>query len=216
MLRINLLPVRQLKKRAKAQKELFAMGLLFLGTLLLLFFVAMWQLYTISSLEEEKVRLTAEKKELEPQIAKLKALKAEYQEIQRKTNIIKKLRSEASLTVRLMDETARRIDSQRMWLTSLQQNGDSLTLTGIALDNQTVAQFMDALKASDFVSEVALANSSLKVISGRNLKSFVLNAKVFYPEKYKKKSMQTEDSLLPGAPQVSDSRAEQPASPKKP
>ncbi len=145
MLRINLLPVRQLKKRAKAQKELFAMGLLFLGTLLLLFFVAMWQLYTISSLEEEKVRLTAEKKELEPQIA-----------------------------------------------------------------------FMDALKASDFVSEVALANSSLKVISGRNLKSFVLNAKVFYPEKYKKKSMQTEDSLLPGAPQVSDSRAEQPASPKKP
>ncbi|MBM9519677.1 PilN domain-containing protein [Desulforhopalus vacuolatus] len=191
MLRINLLPVRQLKKRARAQKELLGLGFLFLTTLVLLFFVAMWLLHSISNLESDKKSLTVERTALEPQIARLKALKAEMKELERKTNIIKKLRSEASLTVRVMNEVANRVDSQRMWLTSLQQSNTNLTITGIALDNQTVAQFMDALLDSDFVVDVSLANSSMKVISGRNLKSFVINCIVTYPEKYKKKSMQT-------------------------
>ena len=196
MLRINLLPVRQLKKRARAQKELLGLGFLFLATLVLLFLVAMWQLHSISSLEADKKSLTAERTALAPQIARLKALKDEMKELERKTNIIKKLRSEASLTVRVMDEIANRVDSQRMWLTSLQQNSTGLTITGVALDNQTVAQFMDALSASDFVVDVSLANSSMQVISGRNLKSFVIHCTVTYPEQYKKKSMQTGGSDL--------------------
>ena len=127
MLKINLLPVRQLKKRAKARKD--------------------------------------------------------TQELVRRTEIINKLKEDSSLTVRTLDEVANRIDNERMWLQSLQQQNSSLSLSGVALDNQTVAQFMDNLKESPFVQSVELADSSLKVVSGRNLKTFQLNSAVSQPPK---------------------------------
>ena len=54
----------------------------------------------------------------------------------------------------------------------------TLALTGVALDNETVAQFMDKLKASKVIVEVNLTSSSLKVISGRSLKSFVMTCSI--------------------------------------
>ncbi len=181
MLQINLLPVRQLKKRAKAKKQLALMGLSLIVACLLLAGIGLWQLGNISSLQSKKEVLEQEKKELAPVLAKMKALKEKEIELQRKTDIIKKLRQESPLTVRILDEVANRLDNQRMWLTKLDQQNNSLTLSGMALDNQTIAQFMDNLAASEFVTDVALGNSSLTVIAGRNLKQFTLNCVVAYP-----------------------------------
>ncbi len=182
MLQINLLPVRQLKKRARAKKQLAFMALSLVAFCLLLVGIGLWQLGNISSLQSQKEVLEQEKKELAPVLAKMKALKEKEIELQRKTDIIKKLRQESPLTVRILDEVANRLDNQRMWLTRLEQQSGSLTLTGMALDNQTVAQFMDNLAASEFVTDVALGDSSLTVISGRNLKRFTLNCAVAYPK----------------------------------
>ncbi len=182
MLQINLLPVRQLKKRAKAKKQLALMVLSLAGACLLLAVIGLWQLGNISSLKSKKEVLEQEKKELAPFLAKLKALKEKEIELQRKTDIIKKLRQESPLTVRILDEVANRLDNQRMWLTRLEQQNNSLTLTGMALDNQTIAQFMDNLAASEFIADVALGDSSLTVVSGLNLKKFTLNCAVAYPK----------------------------------
>lgn len=69
-----------------------------------------------------------------------------------------------------------------MWLLDLNQQGGSLTLNGVALDNQTVAEFMDDLKLSPFVNTVDLTDSSLKKIAGRDLKSFSLSCSVSQPQ----------------------------------
>ena len=69
-----------------------------------------------------------------------------------------------------------------MWLTALTQQGNVLSLTGIALDNQTVADFMDKLKTSPFVQNVELSNSSLRKISDRNLKEFSLTCAISQPK----------------------------------
>ena len=69
-----------------------------------------------------------------------------------------------------------------MWLKSLKQQGTSLSLSGIALDNRTIAQFMDALKESPYVKRVNLSNASLVKVSGRDLKSFSLACSVTSPE----------------------------------
>jgi Tfp pilus assembly protein PilN len=50
MLKINLLPVRQLKKRAKARKQLFGMFLLFMLVLVLLVITGTIQAQRISGL----------------------------------------------------------------------------------------------------------------------------------------------------------------------
>lgn len=183
MLKINLLPVRQLKKRAKARKQLFGMFFLFIFVLAVLGITGVLQAQKISSIEADIAALTKEKNSYTPTLKKIDQLKKDREELVRKTEIINKLKTDSSLTVRTLDEVANRIDNQRMWLESLQQQTSSLRLSGVALDNQTIAQFMDNLKESPFVQDVTLTNSSLKVVSGRNLKSFELNCVVAQPGK---------------------------------
>lgn len=182
MLKINLLPVRQLKKRAKAKKQLFGMFFLLLLVLALLAVTGVIQAKKISGLQGEIATLQQEKNNYTPILNEISKLKKDREELDRKTDLIKKLKTDSSLTVRTLDEVARRIDNQRMWLDALEQHDSSLRLSGVALDNQTIAQFMDTLKESPFVQDVTLANSSLKVVSGRNLKSFELNCVVAQPE----------------------------------
>ena len=181
MLKINLLPVRQLKRRAKARKQITSIFLFFLLLLAMLATVGFIQAQKVSSLQTEITQLTTEKNSYSKTLKEIEKLKKDRVELERKTGIIDKLKTDSSLTVRVVDEVANRIDNQRIWLTQLHQQGSSLKLSGIALDNQTVAQFMDSLKDSPFVNSVTLTNSSLKIISGRNLKSFELTCSVAQP-----------------------------------
>ena len=174
MLRINLLPVRQIKKRAKARNQLIAMIAAFCCLLVFLGLIGVLQSGMINSLNDQIARLNKQKDEFKPILAQIETMKKQKEELERKTAIINKLRAESSLTVRLLDDVARNVDNKRLWLDSLSQQGPTLSLTGVALDNETVAQFMDKLKSSEFIVDVNLANSSLKVIAGRNLKSFVM------------------------------------------
>ncbi|KGO34313.1 MAG: PilN domain-containing protein [Desulfoprunum sp.] len=174
MLRINLLPVRQLKKRAKARNQIFTMILAFCCLLVFLGFVGVLQNGMLHSLNNQIAQLNKQKDAFKPILAQIETMKKQKQELERKTAIIKTLRAESSLTVRVLDDVAKYVDNKRLWLDSLSQQGPNLSLTGVALDNETVAQFMDKLKSSEFIIDVNLANSSLKVIAGRNLKSFVM------------------------------------------
>jgi type IV pilus assembly protein PilN len=174
MLRINLLPVRQLKKRAKARNQIFTVILVFCCLLVFLGFVGVLQNGMLHSLNNQIAQLNKQKDAFKPILAQIETMKKQKQELERKTAIIKTLRAESSLTVRVLDDVAKYVDNKRLWLDSLSQQGPNLSLTGVALDNETVAQFMDKLKSSEFIIDVNLANSSLKVIAGRNLKSFVM------------------------------------------
>ncbi len=183
MLKINLLPVRQLKKRAKAKKQLIGMCCLLLLVLAVLGITGTLQARKISNYQTDIASLQKQKDSYTPTLQKIERLKKERIELVRRTEIINKLRTDSSLTVRVLDEVANRVDNQRMWIESLRQQTSSLQLSGVALDNQTIAQFMDNLQKSPFVQDVTLAGSSLKIVSGRNLKSFELNCVVGQPEK---------------------------------
>jgi len=174
MLRINLLPVRQLKRRAKARNQIVSMIIAWCCLLIFLGIIGLWQAGRVSSLEGQIVQLNQQKDAFKPILADIENVKKQKEELERKTAIIKTLRKESSITVRVLDEVAKNIDNKRLWLESLDQDGPTLNLTGVALDNETVAQFMDKLKASDFIIDVNLTSSSLKVVAERNLKSFVM------------------------------------------
>jgi len=178
MLKINLLPIRQLQKHARARNEIFGFVAIFLFSLFILAGVAMLQSSKASALQAEATRLNQEKLTFDKILAEIKKLDADKKELENKIGIIKQLKKESSLTVHILDEVARRLDSSRMWLTTLDQQGTSLALTGIALDNKTIAAFMDSLDTSPFISDVNLSDSSLSNIAGQDLKSFALQCTV--------------------------------------
>jgi type IV pilus assembly protein PilN len=182
MLRINLLPIRQLKKRAKATNQIALFGIIFVCFVAILGLVGIYQASRIKSIESNIADLNKEQQRLAPEIAAVDKLKKDKDELDRKISIINKLKAESSLTVHILDEVAGVVDNSRMWLTTFTQQGNSLSLTGIALDNQTVAHFMDLLKKSPYIQSVNLSNSSLKKISDKNLKEFALTCAISPPK----------------------------------
>ncbi len=182
MLKINLLPIRQLKKRAKARNQIAAGIVIFISVLVLLGLVGILQAGRITSLNDDIAVKTKEKKSFDKVVKELADLEKKRLDLNNKIQIINKLKSDSSLTVRVLDEVAKIVDNNRMWLTSLNQRGGSLKITGYALDNQTVAQFMDELKTSPFINSVNLNNSSLKQVSGTDLKEFGLSCGVATPQ----------------------------------
>lgn len=181
MIRINLLPVRQLKKRAKARHEIYGIIIGFVCFLAALGIVTYLQIGKVDALKNAIASTDREIQKLKPILAQIQEIEATKKELARKTAVIDKLKSDSSLTVRVLDEVANIVDNNRMWLLDLNQQGNSLVLNGIALDNQTVAQFMDNLKLSPFVNSVDLTDSSLTKIAGRDLKSFSLTCTVSQP-----------------------------------
>lgn len=188
MLRINLLPIRQLKKRAKARNQIASYIALLIFLLLILGTVGFLQATKITSIEDSISGLKKEKEKYAPILAEMKRLEQVKKDLENKINIINTLKRDSSITVHILDEVANKIDNKRMWLDSLKQQGQSLSLTGTALDNRTIAQFMDALKESPYISDVSLSNASLKNVSGRDLKGFSLDCSITSPEQETKET----------------------------
>ncbi len=157
--------------------------MIFLAVLVILGFVGFIQVGQIQNVQASIADLKREEQRLAPIIREVDRLTKQKEELQNKIDIIKKLRRESSLTVHIMDEVARIIDNERMWLNTFSQTGSSLQLTGIALDNQTVAQFMDALKESIYIKSVQLSSSTLSQVANRNFKNFSLSCQVGFPKK---------------------------------
>ncbi len=192
MLRINLLPIRQLKKRAKARNQIISFITLFVFFLLILGAVGFLQAARINSIESSITKLKQEKQKYAPILAEMKRLEKTKKDLENKIKIIKALKRDSSITVHILDEVAKKVDTKRMWLKSLNQQGASLKLSGVALDNRTVAQFMDALKDSPYISVVNLSSATLSKVSGRDLKSFSLTCSIVNPE------AKTQETVSPG------------------
>jgi type IV pilus assembly protein PilN len=181
MIRINLLPIRQMKKKARATRQLIAGGAVLAAVLVVLLLGSVFLMTQVSNLEAKIATLTARKKELQKELDLIKKLEEQKKLVEQQIAIVEQLKKESVLTVRILDEVARITPHERMWLTSLDQGGSALKLSGIALDNRTIAKYLEELKDSKYISDVTLASSSLTNYAGRKLKSFSLSCSVGLP-----------------------------------
>ena len=74
MLRINLLPIRQLKKRAKARNQIISFFMIFCAVLVALGFVGMLQLSKIETVQAAIADLNREQQRLAPIIREVDEL----------------------------------------------------------------------------------------------------------------------------------------------
>lgn len=182
MIRINLLPVRQMKKRLRTRNEVFAL-IASLVVLFVLLGMTAWGLnQQVDSLKQDVTKLEAEKAKYNAIIKEMKRLKDDKNKLTAKIDVIKQLKFKSQVTVHLLDEIATATPSDSIWLQSLKQSGTSVALTAIALDNTRIANYMDTLTASPYFSAARLGNSSLTTVAGQKLKKFSLNLQVHVPK----------------------------------
>jgi type IV pilus assembly protein PilN len=176
MIQINLLPVRA-KKRKVSVKQVFylyvasiAVTIALIGTIWIL------QEMQISELNN---RLTQVKKEVD-QLAKYDALLQEMakklQIINKKREIIRDLQRDRDTVVRLMALISAEMPAEKIWLEKLVQASNSITLEGVALSNESIAEFMRNLESSPYVIKgtVNLTHSRQTLLSNMKLREFQL------------------------------------------
>ncbi len=183
MIYINLLPIEEIKERARAYHQLLLFSLGFLCLLLILGGVGVFQATTASQLNVDLSRLQNEKHQYTKILDQIKKFEQDRSLTEKKIAVIKELKKSSALTVHILDEVAKLTPTKRLWLKSLSQAGNSLQLTGMALDNRTIAQYMDNLKTSPYINGVSLKNSTLAKYAGRDLKSFAISCLISMPDK---------------------------------
>jgi type IV pilus assembly protein PilN len=183
MIRINLLPIRQIKKRQRLKTELLGFVASLIVVLVILAGLEFALGNQISTLNSQITALEQKKKSYQTILNEINKLQKDREALGKKLEVINSLQTESLLTVRILDEVASRTITNRLWLTSLQQSGARLQLQGVALDNETIAQFMRQLEASEYFRNTDLASSSQAIITGQKLTSFSLSLNVAAPKK---------------------------------
>ena len=181
MININLLPIRQIKQRIRIRKEALALIGGFLLLLVVLWIVGYSQAVKIDGLQKKKAHRQAEKRKYNAVLAQINRIKKERNLLRTKLKVIERLKENSQLPVRILDEIAKLTPPSRMWLKSLSMTNNVITLSGIALDNATIAQYMEQIKLSPFFNEADLANSSMIKVADKKLKSFTLSVRLNHP-----------------------------------
>lgn len=175
MIKINLLPFRAARKRenVKRQITIYALCVFFTLTAMAYFFVKLSG--DLSDIKDKESRLQKELQSYQKELDEIKDLEKKIAQIKKKLNVIDKLQEGKTGPVLLLSDIAEAVPKDRLYLTSLSEKKGSLSLTGTAMDNETVALFMENLEATKQIT----APPDLKKLSKREIKAFNLQVSDF-------------------------------------
>lgn len=173
MIRINLLPHRAEKRRAR-QIQFFALSLIsvVLGALLVGFVhVAIGT--QIDYQERRNEYLRQETAVLDRQIAEIKKLREQTQSLLARKNVVENLQSTRSDVVHLFDQMLR-ILPDGVYLKTLKQAGNRVTLVGYAQSNARISTLMRAVENSPWLDSPSLIEIHATVANGVRVSEFTL------------------------------------------
>ena len=187
MIRINLLPIGRRPVEEKIRKEISVFFLLTFFSLVIMAYFHVGHTREIKRITNEKMNLEKDIRRYQDRQKQLDNLKKQEKMIKQKLEVIDRLMENRDLPVRILDQLAVRIPSDKMWIKNLTQKGNILTLTGVARGNETIAQFMESLAKSPYIDPngVDLNQSRQVSIQGYKLKNFNLTARIIVPKKVK-------------------------------
>ena len=182
MIKINLLSVQEAAREAGRRTERRLIGLGCVLTAALLLAVETFSRMQLTPLRVEHTSLEADLKAIESKVGELTELERNRGELDEKLKTIALLEQRKVGPVRVLSDLADAAPEQ-VWLLEFTENGGAATVTGMALDNQTIAAFMRNLAASPFFTNVDLVETTQSEQDGTQLKRFVVRARLSYAGK---------------------------------
>jgi type IV pilus assembly protein PilN len=195
MIRINLLPHREAKRK---QKQTAFAALLALGGLLGAALVLMVGGYNASHIAIQNQRnqvLKNANEELDKKIGKIANLKAEIEALKARQQAVEDLQGDRNQPVYLLDELVRQTP-QGVYLKSFKQDGQKVLLMGVAQSQERVAELLRNLSGNSpwlerpDLTEVRAATLTQSK-TGRKVVEFTLNVSI-------KRAREMEESAKPG------------------
>jgi type IV pilus assembly protein PilN len=195
MIRINLLPIKQLQAEVARRREII-IGSVVLGCALLFLIVThFYQSYQINEREREIAALRIELQALNAKVKEVADLQVKIKELRGKQKIIEDLNHKKSGPVLVMTSLSAATPAS-LWLTDLREGGGGVTMNGMATDHETLAGFMRSLEASKHFSNIELIETIQGAGPTGTLKKFAIKARV----NYRAPAIQPADKNKPAPP----------------
>lgn len=181
MIRINLLPVREARRKAGVRQQMMVLAAALIGAVVVSAGVHSWMLSSISAANGRVAALDRQLEQYKPQQQQVDQFKKKKAEIEQKLAVIADLERRRSGPVHIMDELSSHIP-ERVWLTNLTADGGKIALVGMSLDNELVALFLTALNDSPYFANVELESTELKLVESLKLNTFQIQAALESPD----------------------------------
>lgn len=179
MIRINLLPVKQAAQAERQRQELIRAGLLLVLLVVLFVFERVKQGHDLAAAEAQIVQVEERVKALDVQVKDVRDLEAKQKALDAKFKVIADLGHKRVGPVGVMNDLAQ-ATPDRVWLTDVSESASAATITGQAVDNQIVAEFLRNLSASPYFSNVDLVETSQDQVGENKLRKFIVKAQINY------------------------------------
>jgi len=190
MIRINLLPYRAARRKENIRKQISIFFFSFLLVVVIGLFYNMRLQKKIDNLNKKIKNNKIMLAKFEKQAKEVDRIKNAFNNLEKKTGVIKNLEIKRKAAVCLLDNMTKVVaehtsisgsDSlsdkddtpvKRLWFTNFQAKGNNVGIKGIAMDNKTVADFMTRLENSKLYKNVNLKTLKQQKITKLNLKNF--------------------------------------------
>jgi type IV pilus assembly protein PilN len=182
MLEINLLPVREARRKADIRQQL--MQLMFV-LLLTVGAIGFWHSRVADQISMSEVRVSQMQndiKQFQPQLDQVAAFKIKKARLEKKIDVIDGLDKARSGPVHVLAELAARTP-ERLWLTGVDSKAGEIRMEGRSLDNELVALFLRGLGDSKYFAKVDL--DSTQIVEGRDglkVVKFAIRAQIVNPD----------------------------------
>lgn len=179
MIHINLLPVKELTAEVGRRQQLVIAGLsviLTVGLLVAIFFIQSFRLYGLRS---EADGLKKELEVISVQLKEVGDLQQKVKALEQKIKVIDDLGKKKVGPVKVMESLSLATPT-RLWLTEFKESGGNLMMSGLAVDNQTVADFLKSLSTFAYFNNVDLVESTQVEQDGVPLKKFSIRSQLLY------------------------------------
>ncbi len=201
MIRINLLPVREAKKRESGKQMLLLFVVLVIAEVGVFFYWSSSKDDELASLVGKNGGLAAEVKKLEALAATGKKAEAEKVELERQKQVLDsivegqtgpvKMLDELSLMLSPVEDPALKLaqkkrgwnpdwDPKRLWIKTFVENNRIVKMTGYARSNDDLAEFLHRLSSARHFTEVRLNFSAAVQEQGMKTVQFDIDMLALY------------------------------------
>lgn len=192
MIRLNLLPHRELKRKARQQQFAVLAGITFFLGLLT---VGMVHIMITGQIEHQESRNDYMKNQiaiLDKQIDEIKQIRGQTQALLARKKVVETLQDNRSDVVHLLDQLVRLLPDG-VYLRSIKQTNQTINLTGYAQSNARVSTLMRKLESSPWLGSPSLVEIKASKVNNTRLNAFSLNVTLVRPSQSAADGNSTQD-----------------------
>jgi type IV pilus assembly protein PilN len=181
MIRVNLLPHRQVRREAR-QREFGLMAVFSAIAAAVIVFLGYTYINAkIDAQVERNTRLDTAIVKLDKEIADIKDLKDQISTMLERKQVVENLQTNRSQSVVVLDELSRQLP-EGMYLKSIKQQGNMISIEGVADTNARVATLVRNLSNSNWMESPNLVEIKSVMVNTLKQNAFALNVNIKVPK----------------------------------